>query len=200
VGNGSGSPRPAPEPDPGDAVAAIARYDEARRRGSRLVLSGATDVHDTIRGWLRATPVLDDLPARERDLLTSTLYEVCANVAEHGYARDPAREYEVWWVPAAESAEGARSPRARTAAGTAVERLRQGWFLVRDEGAPFSANEWKSQNFDDPRVRRRGRGLGLEIIHRTMRRIVYCPSTAVGNVTWMCFGGSPSPEEASHAG
>jgi anti-sigma regulatory factor (Ser/Thr protein kinase) len=154
----------------------------------------------TIRGWLEGTPVLDALPALERDLLTSTLYEVCANVAEHGYARDPGREYEVWWVPAADPAEDARSRRARTAAEMAAERLRQGWFLVRDEGVPFSANEWKGQDFNDPRIRRRGRGLGLEIIHRTMRRIVYYPSTAVGNVTWMCFGGSPSPEEASHAG
>jgi serine phosphatase RsbU (regulator of sigma subunit)/anti-sigma regulatory factor (Ser/Thr protein kinase) len=200
VGNGCGSPLPTREPDPGDSATAIARYDEARRRGSRVVLTGTSDVLDTIRGWLAGTPVLDALPARERDLLTSTLYEVCANVAEHGYARDPGREYEVWWVPAPGPAEGARSPRARAAAGTASERLRQGWFLVRDEGVPFSANEWKGQDFDDPRVRRRGRGLGLEIIHRTMRRIVYYPSTAVGNVTWMCFGGSPSPEEASHAG
>jgi serine phosphatase RsbU (regulator of sigma subunit)/anti-sigma regulatory factor (Ser/Thr protein kinase) len=181
-----------------DSRLALDRHEEARRRGSRLLLNGGSDVLDRVRGWLRATPVLNALPAAERDLLTSTLYEVCANVAEHGYGHDPAREYEVWWVPAAPGADHDRlRPRLEA---DAARQLRKGWFLVRDEGASFRADEWRSQDFSDPRVRRRGRGLGLEIIHRAMRRVVYYPSTPVGNITWMCFGGSPAPEEAPHAG
>jgi serine phosphatase RsbU (regulator of sigma subunit) len=190
----------------------IARYEEARRRGRRLALSGGSDVLEQIRAWLRETPALDALPPREGELLTTTLYEVCANVAEHGYGHDPAREYELWWVPpeapvaargSRPRAEGARKSHSTSrngdAARDASRRVREGWFLMRDDGTPFSANDWKSQDFNDPRVRLRGRGLGLEIIHRAMRRIVYYPSTPVGNVTWMCFGGVSDPvEEVPH--
>jgi hypothetical protein len=28
-----------------------------------------------------------------------------------------------------------------------------------------------------------------------MSRIVYTPSTPVGNITWMCFGGQPVAQE-----
>lgn len=187
----------------GDAAIPIARYDEARQRGSRLLLSGGSDVLETIRGWLRSTPVLNALPTRESDLLTSTLYEVCANVAEHGYGDDPAREYELWWVPATEERSPRRRERGNGTASSggaegAAKRLRDGWFLIRDDGTPFSANDWRSQDFNDPRVRLRGRGLGLEIIHRAMRRIVYYPSTPVGNVTWMCFGGAHASQEVTH--
>lgn len=182
-----------------DSRLGVARHEEARRRGSRLLLNGGSDVLDAIRTWLRTTSVLNALPAAERDLLTSTLYEVCANVAEHGYGHDPAGQCEVWWVPAEGDAERGRT-RPRPGAADAARRLREGWFLIRDDGAPFSANEWKTKDFSDPRVRRRGRGLGLEIIHRAMRNVVYYPSTPVGNITWMCFGGTPAPEEAPHAG
>jgi anti-sigma regulatory factor (Ser/Thr protein kinase) len=175
----------------GDAGAPLARYEEARRGGARLLLSGASDVLEWIRAWLRTTPVLDALPARESELLTTTLYEVCANVAEHGYGQDPDATYELWWVPG----QGEAPTQGTWANGSPGAALRKGWFLIRDDGAPFSANDWRSQDLDDPRVRLRGRGLGLEIIHRAMRRIVYYPSTPVGNVTWMRFGGEPVPEE-----
>ena len=177
--------------------AALAQYEEARGRGTSLVLDGRSDPLEPIRDWIRSNPGLDALPAPERDLLTSTLYEVCANVAEHGYGHDARREYEIWWLPP--KGNGARGAMERPAPETAARHLRDGWFLIRDQGTPFSANHWKSQDFNDPRVRRRGRGLGLEIIHRTMRRVVYTPSTAAGNITWMCFG-ARAAEEATHAG
>jgi serine phosphatase RsbU (regulator of sigma subunit)/anti-sigma regulatory factor (Ser/Thr protein kinase) len=173
-----------------DHGTALERYEEARRRGSRLLLGGGSDLLAGIRDWLQATPVLDALPVRERDLLTTTLYEVCANVAEHGYGNHPEREYELWWVPAKQTP--APGPGGGGVSGAA---LRSGWFLIRDDGTPFSANEWRGQDLDDPRVRLRGRGLGLEIIHRAMSRIVYTPSTPVGNITWMCFGGQPVAQE-----
>lgn len=188
---------PAPSETEGNGSSPIARYDEARRRGFRLLLGGAADVHEKIHAWLRATPTLDRLPARESDLLTSTLYEVCSNVAEHGLEHDPTREYEVWWVPAPEAAPAPSRARRPTPA-MAVRALREGWFLIRDDGRQFSANDWRSQDFNDPRVRRRGRGLGLEIIHRAMRRVVYYPGTPAGNITWMCYGGSPASQEVPH--
>ena len=191
---GAGVAIPAPSEENGDGADPTDRFEEARRRGSRLVLNAGADVHESVRAWLRATPILDRLPSRESDLLTTTLYEVCANVAEHGLGNDPARTYEVWWVPAPED-----SPRRGRASEDAASRgLREGWFLIRDDGTPFSANDWRSQDFHDPRVRRRGRGLGLEIIHRAMRRIVYYPGTPMGNLTWMCFGGSPASQEVPH--
>lgn len=162
-------------------------YREARRRGVRLDVRVGSDLLDSLRGWTSTVVGLDGVAASERELLVTTLYEICANIAEHGYGENPGRSYELWWVPPA---------RRRSASAD----LREGWFLIRDEGAPFQANDWNGQDFNDARVRRRGRGLGLEIIHRAMRGVVYFPSTADGNLTWMCFGGMQTPKEASHAG
>ena len=36
-------------------------------------------------------------------------------------------------------------------------------------------------------MRRRGRGIGLEIIHSAMNRVAYHPRTREGNVTLMIF-------------
>ena len=53
----------------------------------------------------------------------------------------------------------------------------------RDHGIPFDPHSRKRPDFTDPDTRKRGRGLGLEIIHRVMRAVAYYPSTPLGNIT-----------------
>ena len=165
--------------DPRDRDA-LAGLEDARSRGVRLALYGRMDLLETIRSWVGETPSFRLLRSPDRELLTTAIYEVCANIAEHGYGGDPMAEFEVWWIPG----------------GTNEAR-----FLIRDSGAPFSANEWRGKDLNDSAVRRRGRGLGLEIIHRVMRDVRYHPGTSEGNLTCMTFvGQARSSEEVPHVG
>jgi serine phosphatase RsbU (regulator of sigma subunit)/anti-sigma regulatory factor (Ser/Thr protein kinase) len=183
---------PAPEPEPRALV------EEARRRGKRLALRAGADPLPRMRSWLGSSGPFTSLGVSERGVLTASLYEVCANVAEHGYGNDPGKNYELWWVPESETI--AEPETGVPDAEEALRRVRAGWFLVLDHGRPFEANAWRGQDLSDSVVRRRGRGLGLEIIHRAMRQVVYYPASAVGNVTWLRFGMSPAdPEEVRHA-
>ena len=76
----------------------------------------------------------------------------------------------------------------------------RGVFVLRDDGAPFRIEQWNGLDFDNPAVRGRGRGFGLEIIHRVMSNVVYHPATARGNITLLTFGPrtvAPIEEELS---
>jgi len=159
--------------------AALACLADARDRGVRLEVDGRSDLLAVIRAWVDATPAFRGIRGPERELLTTALYEVSANILEHGYGGDPAARLDLWWIP------GGDAPR----------------FVVLDHGAPFSANDWKGKDLQSPAVRRHGRGLGLEIIHRAMRDVSYHPGTPEGNLTCMTFVGSPaSSKEVRHVG
>lgn len=185
---------------------ALDRLAEARRRGRHLRLPARLDALDGIRGWLEESPLLAALPRADAELLVTTLYEVCSNIVEHGYQHDESKELELWWVPPeGGSVNGAPFLGEGTpVAEAAVKSVRRGYFLIRDHGTAFSANEWKGQDLSDPRVRRRGRGLGLEIIHRVMRPVKYNPSSLEGNLTIMSFEGigrrTQNRTEVHHAG
>ena len=145
----------------------------------RLTIEGRSDLLSVVRSWVQSTPAFRGLRGPDRELLTTTLYEVSANILEHGYRGDPAARLDLWWVPVGGDA----------------------CFVFQDDGAPFSANGWKGKDLDNPVVRRRGRGLGLEIIHRAMRDVSYHPGTPEGNLTCMTFTGSPaSSKEVRHVG
>jgi anti-sigma regulatory factor (Ser/Thr protein kinase) len=101
-------------------------------------------------------------------MLDLALYETCANIVEHGYGKDATRSLELWWVAGSASAAN-RAPR--------------GYFLLRDHGRAFEPDRSKETDYGDPRVRRRGRGFGLDIIHRAMSGVTYHPGTSVGNIT-----------------
>jgi len=175
-------------------AAALARYEEASRRGVCVRFAARADVLQMIQGWMAATPLLAAIPSTDAELLRTTLYEVCSNVAEHGYQADPDREIEVWWIPPPGAPEDIRS------AAEAARLLRAGEFLIRDHGAPFDASEWKGKDFGDPQVRKHGRGLGLEIIHRVMQPVRYNPATSQGNITIMKFGDTTNQiKEVRHA-
>ena len=62
-----------------------------------------------------------------------------------------------------------------------------GTFVVVDGGVPFRPKDESGVDFGDPKVRRKGRGLGLEILRAAMHRVAYHPGTTAGNVTVLEF-------------
>jgi serine phosphatase RsbU (regulator of sigma subunit)/anti-sigma regulatory factor (Ser/Thr protein kinase) len=161
-------------PDPTDVLA------EAKRTGRHFELDASLDTLAGIRRWIEECPGLDRLPEEKLTLLESALYEVCANVVEHGYGADPSHSFEMWWVPAASGAPAG------------------GRFVVVDSGQPFEPDD-STVDFADPKVRRRGRGLGLEIIRGAMRQVSFHPDTPHGNVTILEFDPNPTRVEVPHA-
>jgi anti-sigma regulatory factor (Ser/Thr protein kinase) len=147
----------------GDAKELLRR---ARDRGLKVTLPARMDALEGIGDWLKTCPPASALSERDFGLLTTTLYEVCANVVEHGYHEDPSRTLDLWWVPADRD-----------------ETL----FLVRDSGTPFTPPAASDLDFGDPRVRSKGRGIGLQIIRRATREAAYFPGTSEGNLTVLCF-------------
>jgi hypothetical protein len=75
---------------------------------------------------------------------------------------------ELWWVPDPERATHAR-------------------FVVRDHGAPFRPESPPGNDFHDRSTWRRGRGFGLDIIHRAMERVQYHPGQPSGNITLLGY-------------
>ena len=73
-----------------------------------------------------------------------------------------------------------------------------GNFVVRDAGRPFRPSGRMPTDFNDPAVRSRGRGLGLEIMHRALAQVSYYPATPHGNITVLCLG--PTDTETAHEG
>ena len=153
---------------------ALERFEAARKRGTSIQLPATLDSLVGIREWLDRSGAARGLSSGGADMLDLVLYEVCANVVEHGYGKDPARTLELWWLPGAGLAAGPGS-----AAGPAT----RGCFVLRDEGRPFRPDRAKKTDYEDPAVRKRGRGFGLDIIYRTMSAVVYHPGTNVGNIT-----------------
>jgi serine phosphatase RsbU (regulator of sigma subunit)/anti-sigma regulatory factor (Ser/Thr protein kinase) len=169
-----------PDETPRDPTALLA---EARRRGHGLVLRAHLDALAPLGEWLASCPGLERLAARDVTLLESGLYELCANIAEHGYGPDDRQSLEVWWLP------------DRAASGNRPS----GVFALVDQGRRFSPGE-SGVDFRQPAVRRRGRGIGLEIVRATMRQVSYHPATSAGNVTIVVFDPSKlrTEEEAPH--
>jgi anti-sigma regulatory factor (Ser/Thr protein kinase) len=116
------------------------------------------------------------LDSSEFTVLMSALYEACANIVEHGYRGDAGSRIQLGFVPPLE--EAARN-------GDNLQSHME--FVIRDQGRPFSADNWMGSDFSDPQVRRRGRGFGLDIIHRAMVHVEYRPATPEGNITLLVF-------------
>ena len=150
-----------------DAAAALRRFALAEERGTCLRLQADFDALNRVDEWLEQSEILRGLPNSAVEMLNLALYEACANVVEHGYDEDATQTFELWWISG--SGNGITSPR--------------GSFLIRDQGKPFRPESWKPTNFRNPAARKRGRGLGLDIIYRTMREVAYHPGTELGNIT-----------------
>jgi serine phosphatase RsbU (regulator of sigma subunit)/anti-sigma regulatory factor (Ser/Thr protein kinase) len=165
------------EPADGQTSASIAWLAEAERNGQRLeIVAELGRLRGEIVGWMRGVYPLHALDREEFELLGSALYEACANIVEHGYGGDATRRFELWWVPPNDDVSR-----------SALETLGAGSFLIRDDGLPYRLETRTRPDFRDQEVWRRGRGLGLEIIHRVMRTVVYEPGTPRGNLTSLRF-------------
>jgi anti-sigma regulatory factor (Ser/Thr protein kinase) len=206
------SMRLAPSPSERDSATgedsgaeALAWLDEARRRGHVLELSASFESLVGLRAWLARLHPPASISEARFELLSTAIYEACANIVEHGCGQDPKDTFEVWCIPPGTGPHGMPRPEFRAlsaagkdeAQGTASESL----FLIRDHGIPFRADNWKETDFSDPEVWKRRRGFGLDIIHRVMTRVRYHPGTREGNVTLMSFDSSEGEArgESSHA-
>jgi sigma-B regulation protein RsbU (phosphoserine phosphatase) len=169
-----------------DALRAIA---EARQTGQRLRLHGDLAALSRIRSWISHCPGLKELSPADATMLESGLFEVCANIIEHGYHQDPRKMFDIWWLPG--PSEALSRLTEKTAHGDCRERrsacVREGRFVIIDHGPPFDPTAVVSPDLSDARVRRRGRGFGLQIIRATMNFIAYYPGTAEGNITLLGF-------------
>jgi len=160
----------------------LALLRRATEEGSRLTLGADFEQLVAIRAWLQGCCGPGALEPRSARLLESALYEVCANVVEHGYAQQPGCSFDLWWVP---GGERLLAPGHSTAAN-GVD-MHDGYFLVQDRGAPFKPQRSDLLDFTDAGVRRKGRGIGLHMIRKILKTIEYHPGTAEGNLTLLQF-------------
>ena len=163
----------------------LERLARAERVGLPLSLPARLEGLSTLGPWLQRCPDLSDLDPAERRRLELALYEACANIAEHGLQLDPEKHFDLWWVPS----NGVR-PAALD------QRVRAGYFVLRDRGFPFSPGRWRPGDLDDPGRRLRGRGLGLDLIHLAMDEVVYRPVTSAGNITLLTFDPARARQES----
>lgn len=196
-------PRPPLATDAG-ALDPLATLRRAEVAGQSIRFPADITSLEALEPWLDRCPLLRELTAEERLQLATALYEALANVVEHGYGGNPARQVDLWWLAEARAGDGpeaATGPRPGPTTDLDA-RVRAGCFVMRDHGRPFRPDEWCRSNFHDPAVRRRGRGLGLDIIHLTLRDVIYHPGTEAGNVTLMTFDPAQNREtrkERRHA-
>lgn len=167
------------------AQIALTLLEQAESLGHHLELCAQLDsLLPTLRSWFASLESWRGLDGTDAELLTSALYEACTNVAEHGYAGDATKTFDLWWLrPAKTLAAAPGGEGDRVAWG-----LRNGCFVLRDDGQPFRPSRWRESDFSDPGTRRRGRGIGLDIIHRVMHEVSYQPATPRGNITLLVFG------------
>jgi serine phosphatase RsbU (regulator of sigma subunit)/anti-sigma regulatory factor (Ser/Thr protein kinase) len=124
-----------------------------------------------LKNWLQTCPGLLQLPATELHLVETSLYEICANIVEHGYKGPSAETIDLWWK---------RLPSRHNGSGL-------GFFLICDRGRSYDAAAWGPPDLEDPQIRRRGRGLGMHIVHKSMKQVMYLPNTPAGNLTMLRF-------------
>ena len=174
-------------PVPGQQVGVLDRLAQAEKLARGLPMHATMPPVGAVRDWVLSLPAVRELEEGDRELLVTGLYEVCANIIEHGYRDRPPGGLELWWLPPADArgraATGSTPPNGREAKSI----VRRGEFIVRDDGAPFVASQWSASDFSDPAVRQRGRGFGLDIVHRMMRQVACHPATTRGNVTVIAF-------------
>jgi sigma-B regulation protein RsbU (phosphoserine phosphatase) len=161
-------PGDALEPDMGSReVAALWECRPSSRH--HLAMPATLDALDGIGVWLRRCTFIKDLGPTDIGAVEQGLYEVAANIVEHGYAMASDDIVDIWWVPDELTPGG-------------------GNFLVRDHGSPPDPRQFDSDTLDIYKVRTEGRGLGLRIINQTFDRVELYPQTRVGNLTVLRYG------------
>jgi len=127
-----------------------------------------------LEAWLAGT----GCPAVSRTL--HALYEYVSNIQEHGYLPVHRLGADVWYLPPGDD-------------GPLAGRL-----LVRDHGRACPPDSVPTPDLDDPDVRERGRGLGLELIRLALESVDYIVVPAVGNLCLMTPGAAAPLEEDLH--
>lgn len=170
----------------GEQLEVLALLQRAGHEGVHLRLPASLPALVRIDDWLGGVPGYLTLGESERECLRVALHEACSNVVEHGYGSALGKQFDLWWLPEGADAGVPAAPLGAPAGPAKVEW--SGCFLLRDDGKTFRHDDWRPTDFQDPRARQRGRGFGLDIIHRAMRRVSYVPGTPSGNLTVMVFG------------
>jgi anti-sigma regulatory factor (Ser/Thr protein kinase) len=153
---------------PAEADACVAH---ARASGFGLHLRADLNELERLRPWLEAAPRLGVLPPYALAYVESALYEVCANVVEHGYGCDGQGTLELWWVtdPTHDDGPG------------------RGEFVLVEHGLEFDLSTAVPADLSRLESRLKGRGLGIAMIRRMMPLVRYQPASAHGRVTRLVF-------------
>ncbi len=148
-----------------------------RADGSALVIGMESDLMKSLREWLARIPQAQSLPFHHQRLIESALYEACGNVLEHGYQNRAGGQLELVWAP----------PEAALEMGMAAQPIAAGWFVLRDDAPSHDPMSTASPDINDPVTRRRGRGLGVEMLRRIMTDVSYHAGTPEGNLLLMRY-------------
>ncbi len=151
-----------------EAITWIAR---ARASEHHLCVPASLPELERLGSWLDSIEALVALPDHTRTLLEAALYEVCANIVEHGYANSGTDHVDLWWLPG----DGA------------VDGEVRGQFAILERGRVFDPSTAQPSDLTDRRARLKGRGLGIAMIRRLMPGIAYRPGTPDGNLTLLDF-------------
>jgi len=155
-----------------------------------------------VNDWLNSCSGIQHFKPEDKLRIESGLYEICANIIEHGCGEDISQHIDVWWLPAAGQPNRSEKYLANEPSDSARndESRALGYFIVGDRGTAYDPANWEPSNLYNPQVRRQGRGLGLQIAHATMTKITYSPATRVGNITMLRVDSRNqlSKEETSH--
>ncbi len=182
---------------PENADRARERVSDAQARGQRLDLDGGLESLGQLRAWIRQSPAVVVCDPETRFHVESALYELCANILEHGQHGDERPGLAVYWS-AAEPCRDSSAHRAEPA-GAGPGARHPGTYLVVDRAQPFDTTRTVQVDFDDAAVRLKGRGLGLSMVQHLPLAIRYFPATPIGNITCVAIPDEP-PAKARNQG
>ena len=152
-------------------------------------MASTLDALDDIGSWLKGCAYLEDLPQQQHWSLEQGLYEVCSNIVEHGYELDPNNEIDIWWIPEGDSNCVVSEDAAMSMMSSLelAERIRNGYFLVRDFGSSPDKSDFNSPDLKSYKVMLEGRGLGMRIIDEVFEALEFHTHDAEGNLTILKF-------------
>jgi len=151
----------------------------------RLTLSADLAELERLRPWLESCPGIGTLSSEQKMTIESGLFELCANIVEHGYNFATDQHFDIWWVPTGNDGVPAETDGTTTPVTTAATGV--GYFVIRDQGQAYIEGSWRPPDLSDPALRRRSRGLGLHIVHSTANKVVLVGNTPAGNLTMLHF-------------
>jgi serine phosphatase RsbU (regulator of sigma subunit)/anti-sigma regulatory factor (Ser/Thr protein kinase) len=161
---------------------------ESKTQGrNHFTIRASLEELDDIALWLRRCMHLEDLAQAQFERLEQGLYEICANIVEHGYKIDPTKWIDLWWIPGGENMDVSKASSHDAGRYGSHQRINDGHFLIRDRGAPPDADKWPVADLESNKVQHEGRGLGLRIIHQIFEDVEFHTGTDFGNITIMKF-------------